>query len=339
VFQVRPGNDHLGGSALALAGATSRGLRWRALTAPSILIAHAEHKTRRIVQRVLTGLGVALDVVEDPEQAALRIADRAPALVVLDAAAATAPGGDDLLAAARARSAETCVTLLDADQLARLPALLELCAVSHLLVQPMVLGEQLVLTAHKLIRGDLFGTEKYLLWGTELQQTTLTRGSQRSHIVGELAEQVRARGQAARVASTAMLVADELLSNAVHHAPVDEHGAHYRAELARDREVELDARHEVRLRWGCDGRYLAVEVTDRFGSLPRDAALRALVQQDVKDSGCGAGMGIALTYRSCDHLVFNLAPGTRTEVIALIDVRRPQGERLAASSYNVFVER
>jgi len=27
-------------------------------------------------------------------------------------------------------------------------------------------------------------------------------------------------------------------------------------------------------------------------------------------------MGIALAYRSCDHLVFNLAPGRRTEVIA-----------------------
>lgn len=28
----------------------------------------------------------------------------------------------------------------------------------------------------------------------------------------------------------------------------------------------------------------------------------------------------------------------RTQVIALIDVRRSQGERVAASSYNVFVE-
>ena len=40
-------------------------------------------------------------------------------------------------------------------------------------------------------------------------------------------------------------------------------------------------------------------------------------------------MGISLRYRSCDHLVFNLAPGKRTEIIALIDVRYPPSERAA----------
>jgi hypothetical protein len=37
--------------------------------------------------------------------------------------------------------------------------------------------------------------------------------------------------------------------------------------------------------------------------------------------------------------VFNLAPGVRTEVIALIDLRYPPSERSLVSSYNVFVER
>ena len=55
-------------------------------------------------------------------------------------------------------------------------------------------------------------------------------------------------------------------------------------------------------------------------------------------------MGLALTYRSCDHLVFNLAPGQRTQIIALIDVRPtagpPMSDRTNAPSwYNVFVER
>ncbi len=137
----------------------------------------------------------------------------------------------------------------------------------------------------------------------------------------------------------AMLVADELISNAVHNAPVDADGVHYRAELPRDAELVLDARHQVRLRWGCDARYLALEVTDPFGSLDRDTVLRSLTARDMRESGGGAGMGVALSYRSCDHLVFNLAPGKRTEIIALIDVRYPPTERVPASSYNVFVER
>lgn len=315
------------------------------LTAPSIVIAHgvhgarAEHRTQRHVQRILGSLGIRVIVADDLGEASRLIERAAPVLVVLDGRAASAPGIEQLVLAARACGTQPCMTL-DAGDLAQLPRILALGAVLHLLVHPMpALGDALAITAHKLIRGDLFGAEKYLLWGTELHAATLTRASQRLHIVGELAEQARARGQSARVASTAMLVADELLSNAVHHAPVDDLGVHYRAELARDRELELDARHEVGLRWGCDGRYLAVEVTDKFGSLTCDPALRALVQKDVQGSGCGAGMGIALTYRSCDHLVFNLAPGRRTQVIALVDVRHSQGERVAAGSYNVFVER
>jgi anti-sigma regulatory factor (Ser/Thr protein kinase) len=95
----------------------------------------------------------------------------------------------------------------------------------------------------------------------------------------------------------------------------------------------------VKLRWGCDARYLAIEVTDQFGSLDKDTILRSLARSNIRDSGGGAGMGISLCYRSCDHLVFNLSPGRRTEIIALIDVRYPPAERTTVSSYNVFVER
>ena len=305
----------------------------------SILIVHPDRKTQRVVQRVLGGTGYRIDVADDIGQGLRLLAQLQPVLVVVDGSAVTSPSIEPFLAAARARGAEACMTLVGAAQLEQMPRILELGAVTNLLVHPMpVLGDELTITAQKLIRGDLFGAEKYLLWGSALHTSVITRASQRTHIVSELAAQVRARGQTARAASMAMLVTDELVSNAVHNAPVDEHGIHYRADLARDGELELDARHQVRLRWGCDGRYLAIEVTDSFGSLERETVLQALAQHEVKD-GAGAGMGIALTYRSCDHLVFNLAPGRQTQVIALIDVRHPPLERVPASSYNVFVER
>ena len=222
-----------------------------------------------------------------------------------------------------------------------MPRILGLGAVTNLLVHPMpVLAEELTVTAQKLIRRDLFGAEKYLLWGTELHERQITRSTQRSHVVQEISDAVRGRGQSARIASMAMLVADELISNAVHNAPVDAAGvAHPAATCARDIDIALDGRDSVRLRWGCDARYVAIEVTDQFGSLDRETILGALARQDVRDSGGGAGMGIALAYRSCDHLVFNLAPGKRTEIIALVDVRYPPAERMPASSYNVFVEK
>jgi len=311
----------------------------RSVGEPSILIVHPDRKTQRVVQRILGVTGYRVEIADQLEQGLRLLQNVSPRLVVVDGSAALAPGANAFFEAARQRGAEACMTLLGATAVDQIPHILTMGAVTNLLVHPMpVLAEELTITAHKLMRGDLFGAEKYLLWGTELHTETITRASQRAHLVEKLSEAVRARGQSARVASMAMLVADELISNAVHNAPVDGDGVHYRRDTARDVEIELDDRHAVRLRWGCDARYVAIEVTDQFGSLDRDTILGSLAKQGIRESGGGAGMGVALSYRSCDHLVFNLAPGKRTEIIALVDVRYPPTERVPASSYNVFVE-
>lgn len=309
------------------------------VTESSILIVHPDRKTQRTVQRILGAAGHRIDVADELEQAMRILPHVSPLLVVIDAALATTPAADVLLAAAQRRGARACLALLGGafDQV---PRMIGTGSITNLLVHPMpVLAEELTISAQKLIRDDLFGAEKYLLWGTELEIAMITRATQRPHFVGQLADAVRARGQSARVASMAMLLADELISNAVHNAPVDAAGAHYRSEIARDVELELDEQHQVRVRWGVDARYLAIEVNDRFGSLDRETILHSLGRSDMRESGEGAGMGIALCYRSCDHLVFDVAPGKRTEIIALIDVRHPPTERVPASSYNVFVER
>lgn len=307
---------------------------------PSILIVHPDRKTQRTVQRILGVTGYHIDIADDLEQGIRLIQHTPPLLVVVDGSVATSPHADAFFTSAESRGTEACMTLLAQDAAAYVPKILSLGAVTNLLVHPMpVLAEELAITVHKLIHRDLFGADKYLLWGTQLHEHTMTVSTQRTQLVAQLADAVRARGQSARVASMAQLVADELLSNAVHNAPVDRAGAHFRKDLARDTAIELDDRYAVRLRWGCDARYLAIEVTDYFGSLDRDTILRSLAKSDVRDAGGGAGMGLALSYRSCDHLVFNLSPGQRCEVIALIDVRYPPAERAPVSSYNVFVER
>ena len=306
----------------------------------SILVVHPNRKTQRLVQRILGATGHRVEIADDLDHAMRMVEEHAPALVVVDGSAASSPLGDQFFAAAQTKGAEACMTLTGEGAYAHVSRILGTGAITNLLVHPMpVLAEELTITAQKLLRGDLFGVEKYLLWGTELHVTTITRASQRAHVIDQLNEAVRTRGQSARIASMAMLVADELISNAVHNAPVDAAGVHYRKDIARDVELELDDRHQVRLRWGCDARYLAIEVTDSFGTLGRDAILTALGKESVRESGGGAGMGLALAYRSCDHLVFDLAPGKRTEIIALLDVRHPPSERVPASSYHGFVER
>jgi DNA-binding response OmpR family regulator len=305
----------------------------------SILIVHPDRKAQRTVQRILGVTGFNVAAADSLEQGH-KLLETKPLLVIVAGSLALLPGGEAFLAAAKDKGVEACMTLFGESASEQLPHILGLGAVTNLLVHQMpVLGEELTITVQKLIRRDLFGAEKYLLWGTELHTHRITKASQRTALVAQISEAVKARGQSARVAQMAMLVADELVSNAVHNAPVDAGGAHFRRDTPRDVEIQLDDRHAVQLRWGCDARYLAIEVNDQFGSLDRDTILSSLAKNVVSESGAGAGMGISLSYRSCDHLVFNLSPGKRTEIIALIDVRYPPSERAPVSSYNVFVER
>jgi hypothetical protein len=325
----------------------------------SILVVHADRKTQRIVQRILGATGHQIDIAEDLDQAVRLVGHTAPALIVIDGALALSDGrlgrtaeppvhsyggsgsavagARALVAAATARGTTACLTLLPGPAPGDVPRLLAVGAVTNLLVHPMpILAEELTITAQKLLRGDLFGLEKYLLWGAQPREVTLVRSSHRHELIELVSQAVRAAGQSPRVASSAMLISDELLSNAVHNAPVDAAGNFYRRDVPRDADFPLDEQHQVRLRWACDARYVAIEVRDRWGTLTRDGILRALSRSEVRDHGGGAGMGLALTYRSCDHLVFNLAPGEASEIIALIDVRSPPTERPAASSYNLF---
>jgi hypothetical protein len=313
--------------------------------APSILVLIPDRKTQRVVQRILGATLHRVEVAETVDQAERMLVHRTPALLVVDGALVAQGAAAGLLATAAARGTDACLTLLTAPGTVELPRILQLGAVTNLLANPMpVLAEELTVTALKLLRRDLFGLEKYMSWGAHVHEQHVRRAADRAQLVEQLSGAVRGFGLGPRVASMAMLVTDELVSNAVHNAPVDAAGRHYRRDVARDADLTLSGNEVVRVRWACDARYLAIEVQDEFGSLDRDGILAALAKagarDGVRDDGSGAGMGLVLTYRSCDHLIFNLDPGTRTEVIALIDVRFPPSERTSpGSSYNVFVAR
>ncbi len=48
-------------------------------------------------------------------------------------------------------------------------------------------------------------------------------------------------------------------------------------------------------------------------------------------------MGLALAYACCTQFVLDLAPGTLTEVIALVDVRHKPTELGRAASFHAFI--
>jgi hypothetical protein len=306
-----------------------------------ILVVHGDKKTQRTVQRILGGTFCPIEIVETLAEAEARLATEHPFLLVVDHELVLHEQGRAVLAR---REGAPCLVLMHDAEPDDLSAMLGVDHLSYLLANPMpLLAEEMSITALKLIRGEIWGLEKYLAWGVETRARTLADASERIAAVQQLDHDVHAAGFGPRVAAQATLIADELLSNALYNAPVDAAGGRYRAGDPRHGARPLVGAEQVSIRYACDARYFAIEVTDRFGSLDRKTILRCLakagsrVPEKVSMDTRGAGIGLATVYGTCNHLVFNLEPGVRTEVIALIDVRfRPAELTNAVCSFGVF---
>jgi CheY-like chemotaxis protein len=311
-----------------------------------ILVVHQERKTQRTIQRILGATRLDVDACDNVAAALEQLDRQTPRLVVLDHRLLASPEGMALAKRASSGAHAACLILLSETMGAEVPRLFSTASLTNLLVNPMpMLAEELSITALKLLRRDLFGLEKYLSWGAQPVATTLDDAQQRSGIVEALGQDVRRLGLGSHIATLSCLVADELLSNAIYNAPVDANGVRTRVDESRHSERKLEGKDRVTMRHACDGRYLAIEVTDGYGSLDRATILSNLARavnvgapDKVQWTRAGAGMGLGLVYSCCTHLVFNISVGKRTEVIALLDVRfQPRGAD-PISSFNVFVE-
>jgi hypothetical protein len=303
----------------------------------SILVVHPDRKTQRMLHRVLGATLRPLDVVDNLAQAVKLLDQRTPDLVVLDARTFVQQQG-------RLTWPEATACLVLYSEEAQLPELLGVDCLTNLLVhRTPFLAEDLTVTALKLLRRDIFGLEKYLTLGVEVVAVEPDDAQARIEIADELSHRVRELGFAPRIASLASLVADELLSNALYNGPYED-GRRYRVEDQRAAPRSLVGRERVSLRYACDARYLAIEVSDRFGSLDRVSVLRHLARcaaagEKVTFDRAGAGVGLGLVYQACTSLIFNLAKGVRSEVIGLIDLRfQPAELGRHVSSFNVFVQ-
>lgn len=312
-----------------------------------ILVVHRDRKTQRTLHRILGATLCTIDAVETVGQASKMVQQHPPALVVLDYRMVSEPGGRELVDLASKAGTRGCVLLVSDGDAEKVPQLFTNGSVTNLLTHSMpILAEELTATALKLLRGELFGLEKYMAWGVDARTIELSDVAQRPDVVDTMARDVRELGLGPRVASMSSLVADELLSNALFDAPVDPSGQRVRMSDPRHEARALEGRDRVTLRYACDARYLAIEVTDQYGSLDRDTIVRYLAKasergpDQVDLEGAGAGMGLALTYSCCTHLVFNLAPQRCTQAIGLIDVRfKPAQLGSQVPSFNVFVAR
>ncbi|HTJ41985.1 MAG TPA: hypothetical protein VL463_07795 [Kofleriaceae bacterium] len=204
--------------------------------------------------------------------------------------------------------------------------------------------DELIITAEKLLRQDLFGLQKYILWGVEPLKVKISDSREKPDYIQQVASYSQSLGCNERVVELVETIADELVTNAIYNAPRTQDGEPKYQKRSRRDPVVLEDAEAGELQFACDGDYIAVALIDPFGSLTQETVVtylnRCLVKgpEQFSDASGGAGIGLYRVFQSLSKFVINIDPGKKTEVISLIDLRLSMKRfRQAAKSFHIFI--
>jgi hypothetical protein len=181
-----------------------------------------------------------------------------------------------------------------------------------------------VVAAAKALRGEIYGVERYFNWGVHTETHKVKDYEEKSATIERLKQFAQVAGYRGPVRERIQGVTDELLMNALYHAPVDQKGKALYREIPRGGISRVPLAAPVMVQYASDGESFAVGVRDRFGSVNRETLVSYLTraasgQADIEQKASGAGLGLTMVMRSTSRLVFNLSAGKSLEVIALFD--------------------
>jgi hypothetical protein len=212
-------------------------------------------------------------------------------------------------------------------------------------VSDIIDENELIVTCQKLMNSDIFGLEKYLpTWGIKMHTHEVNGTDDKQTAIVELEGFLDRIDCWGAIKSSVMLVADELMMNAIFNAPRDAAGHAKYADADRRSRVTLGANEGVQFQFACDGRNVALAVKDRFGSLDRQVIVKYLRrcfadgQAEMEQKKAGAGLGLYMVFNSITQLTFNIQHGVATEVIAAFYVRSgARAFKLSGRSLNIFL--
>jgi hypothetical protein len=274
----------------------------------------------RKLARLFLATGASAEAVDEP--AAL-----GAAIDGADVVCADAFDGDALLEQLRARPHLRGV-LWTAEPLRRsLRYLVESPAIDHVLARrdfesPPPAWE-VVMLARRLAGVAAPALGAYLDWGFSAVDLDVRVTADRDAATGEIQDFIAGLGAPRRIAEMFAELGHELIMNAMYDAPVDAFG---RVKYAADRKADIAlADHErPAVRLATDGTRLALQVCDPFGRLERhhvvDGLARGLAGGELDRTHGGAGLGMLVCHNASTALWFDVVPGQRTEVTALLEL-------------------
>jgi CheY-like chemotaxis protein len=315
-----------------------------------ILFYDPDPRVARTAERALLSTGSDVQSVTNPAELAQRLEHEKFDLLMMnfDPPTRTDPRWESVLESAR----KTTRVVLHATAQSEdyLPLFAERPFIRNLIAkndEPLS-PDELITTAEKLLRRDLFGLEKYLRWGIEPMRLTVRDSREKPDYVHTVATYARRLGCSERMLELVENIVDELVTNAIYNAPRDGLGTPRYAHMSRRDHVSLDPEEQGVLRFACDGDYIAISQEDPFGSLTQETIVtylnRCLINPDGRTTedgtwtSGGAGIGLFRVFQSLSKFVVNIDPGHRTEVIALLDLRLSMKRlRQSTKSFHIFV--
>ncbi len=202
--------------------------------------------------------------------------------------------------------------------------------------------DEFIASTTKALRGEIFGLQKYFPWGVTTYSMVVKSYEEKSKAIDILLHYAKLAGVRGPVRDRIQLVSDELMMNALYHAPVDEQGKERFRERTLKELSQLPEVPPIEVQYGCSGRYFGISVRDGGGSLTRpralDYLLRAKSGTHIENKATGAGLGLISVLRSVSKLIFNLEPGHSTEVIALFDLELFAKGQVGARSLHMFLQ-
>lgn len=164
-----------------------------------------------------------------------------------------------------------------------------------------------------LLTGDVFGISKYLIDGGSIISDYCIKSSEDARTVRE--EVTEIIGEKFGKDGDIKLIMDEMITNAIYHAPVNPDGSPKYKEYFP---VQLEETEYVYVCLGYDSEKYAVSVTDNQGHLKKETVLYR-IDRHLRGEGMldDSGRGIHMSRLFADRLIINISPNIKTEAIII----------------------
>jgi len=293
-----------------------------------------DNALKRAIKRLTTATGSTADFMGD---ASGFQADRPVGLAIFDARESP----PDKLFFAKVPKDAKIIYIIEGDALiSKLGDFKDERVISFFCYDAQFDDEEFIVTATKALRGEIFGLQKYFPWGVTAFSMVVKSYEEKTKAIDILMAYANLAGVRGPVRDRIQLVCDELMMNALYHAPVDPKGNELYAGKTVKELAQLEEVAPIEVRSACSGRYFGVSVRDGSGSLRRERALEYLRKAQssaaIESKSTGAGLGLVSVLRSVSKLVFNIEPGGSTEVIALFDMELFGKGKVGARSLHLF---